>query len=152
MMCGTLGKVWCGLVCTIALVAAGCALKEVEPTPPELVRPAAVLRPAPQFKPVKGAEEGVEEADLVTQLLPQLRSRLEIRTILVPAGKPVTLPVEYEGVLELRAGSVVTIIDGKNQPHQRGEMWQVAKGSRVRLQASGELAVLRAIYLVPGEK
>src|SRR5712691_2216104 len=94
MMHGTLEKVWSGMVCAIALVAAGCALKEAEPTPPEPVRPAAVLRPAPQFKPVTGAGEGVEEAGLVTQPLPHLRSRLEIRTMLVPAGKPVTLPVE----------------------------------------------------------
>ena len=32
--------------------------------------------------------EGVQEATLDTQPLPQLRSRLEIRTIGVPAGKP----------------------------------------------------------------
>jgi hypothetical protein len=62
------------------------------------------------------------------------------------------LPVEYEGVMELRAGSVATIVEGKSQPHKRGEMWEVAKGSSVTLQASGELAVLRAIYLVPDQK
>ena len=46
--------------------------------------------------------EGVQEATLDTQPLPQLRSRLEIRTIGVPAGKPVSLPAEYEGVFEQR--------------------------------------------------
>ena len=45
--------------------------------------------------------EGVQEAALVTQPLPQLRSRLEIRTIEVPAGKPVSLPAEYEGADEV---------------------------------------------------
>jgi len=46
--------------------------------------------------------EGVQEATLDTQPLPQLRSRLEIRTIGVSAGKPVSLPAECEGVFEQR--------------------------------------------------
>ena len=68
------------------------------------------------------------------------------------AGKPVTLPGQYEGVLELRAGSLSTGVENSRQVRHRGDMWQVAKGERVTLQASGELAVVRAIYLVPGEK
>ena len=152
MMRGTFGKVWLVTVCAILLVDAGCTRKESEPTPPEPTRPAAVLRPVPQYSPVKGAEEAVREAVLVTQPLPQLRSHLEIRSIQVLAGQPVSLPAEYEGVMELRAGSVATVVEGKSQPHKRGEMWEVAKGSSVTLQASGELAVLRAIYLVPDQK
>ncbi|HEY4846355.1 MAG TPA: hypothetical protein VIH87_00825 [Methylocella sp.] len=134
------------------LVPAACEKKESEPTPPEVVRPVPPPRPEVQFKPVKGVSEAVKEASLVTQALPQLRSRLDIRTIIVVAGEPVTLPVENEGIFEVRAGTLVTIEDGKPRPHQRGEMWQVENGSRVTLQASGELAVVRAIYLVPGEK
>jgi len=152
MLRGRFGKVGLSLMCGIAFVAVGCARKELEPTPPEPMRPAAVLRPAPQFTPVKGAAEGVQETGLIIQPLPRLRSRLEIRTIGLPGGHPITLPVEYEGVLELRDGTVAVIMDGKPQPHQRGDMWQVAKGLRLTLQASGEVAVLRAIYLVPGQK
>src|SRR5262249_4326849 len=137
---------------TIALLCASCARKEAEPTPPEPVRPVQAPRPEPQFKPAKATGEAVQEAGLVNQNLPQLRSHLEIRTVVVRAGEPVSLPVENEGVLELRVGSLATVIDGQRQQHQRGEMWQVAKGSRVTLQAFGEMAVLRAIYLVPGEK
>lgn len=130
----------------------GCAKKDLEPTPPEVTRPEPVTRPAQQFKAVSGVGEDAQEASLNTQVLPQLHSRLEIRTIVVQAGKPVTLPVQYEGVLELRAGSLATGEEGNRVVHRRGEMWQVAKGERVTLQASGELAVLRAIYLVPGGK
>jgi len=136
----------------VSLLSGGCTQREVEPTPPEPVRPAAVMRPETQSKPIKGAEQGARETTLVTQTLPQLHSHLEIRTIQVLAGEPVSLPVEYEGVLEVRAGSVATIVDGKSQPRARGAMWQVTKGSPVTLKASGEVAVLRAIYLVPGEK
>ena len=140
------------LTSMVSLFHAGCKKKELEPTPPEPSRPAAVTRPTPQFKPVAGVGEDAQEAHLMTQSLPQLHARLEIATIIVQAGKPITLPMQYEGVLELRAGSLASLMENNRQEHRRGDMWQVAKGERVTLQASGELAVLRAIYLVPGEK
>ena len=153
MMTRKPSSIWLGMACAaISVLGMSCAQKELEPTPPEQVRPATVMRPAPEFKAVKGSAEAVQEAGLTSQPLPQLRSHLEIRTILVRGGQPVGLPVDYEGILELRTGSAATITDGKRQPHQPGEMWQVQKGSRVTVQASGELAVLRAIYLIPSEK
>jgi len=130
----------------------GCAKKELEPTPPEVTRPAPMMRPALHFKAVSDLGQDVQEASLNTQLLPQLHSRLELRTIVVEAGKQLTLPMQYEGVLELRAGSLAIGTESTRAIHRRGEMWQVYKGERVTLQASGELAVIRAIYLVPGEK
>jgi hypothetical protein len=106
----------------------------------------------PQFKQIPGAPEGAQEARLFTHSLPQIHSRLEIRTILVPAGKPVTFVAENEGIFELRTGAVATVSEGKTAKRQRGEIWQAAKGSRITLEASGELAVVRAIYLVADEK
>lgn len=140
------------LASVVSFGDAGCKKKELEPTPPEPVRAAAPTRPTSQFKPVPGVGAEAQEAHLTTQVLPQLHSRLEIVTITVQAGKSVTLPMQYESVLELRAGSLATVTDGNRQVHRRGDMWQVAKGERVTLEASGELAVLRAIFLVPGEK
>jgi hypothetical protein len=140
------------LASMVSFGEAGCKKKELEPTPPESVRPVAPTRPAVQFKPVPGVGAEAQEAPLTTQALPQLHSHLEIVTIAVKAGKSVTLPMQYEGVLELRAGSLATVADSNPQVHHRGDMWQVAKGERVTLEASGELAVLRAIFLVPGEK
>lgn len=140
------------LVGTTVIFSPGCAKKELEPTPPEATRPAPVTRPALQFNAVSDLGDDVQEASLNTQVLPQLHSRLELRTIVVQAGKQLTLPMQYEGVLELRAGSLATGTANNRVVHRRGEMWQVSKGERVTLQASGELAVLRAIYLVPGEK
>ena len=152
MMGYSVWKIRVLLACMVALLGASCSKKELEPTPPEPERPAVVARPVLQFETVRGASEDVQEAKLTTLLLPQLHSRLEIRTVVVPAGKPVVLPAPYEGVLELRAGSLSTGVEGNRQVRQRGDMWQVAKGERMTLEASGELAVVRAIYLVPSEK
>jgi len=148
-------SLWIGrflLLAASSLFNASCGKRDLEPTPPESGRPASTTRPAPQFKAVSGVGEDIQEASLTTQILPQLHSRLEIRTLVVQAGTPVILPVQYEGILELRAGSVTTGSEKNRQTRRRGDMWQVAKGERVTLQASGELAVLRAVYLVPGER
>jgi hypothetical protein len=136
------------------LTCAGCARKEteLEPTPAEEARPAPILRPQPQFRPVKAEGEEVREAHLTTHVLPQMHSRLDIRTVLVAAGKPTTLTMENEAVLEIRAGALSNIARGQSQRMERGEMWHVAKGERVTLQAFGEIAVVRVIYLLPGEK
>jgi hypothetical protein len=152
MMGNSVWRAGFALAGAISLLCGGCKQKELEPTPPEPTRPTAAMRPALQFKPVSGAGESVQEAHLVTQSLPQLHSRLEIATIIIQAGKPVILPMQYEGILELRAGSLATVVENNRQIHRRGDMWQIAKGDRVTLQASGELAVVRTIYLIPGEK
>lgn len=136
----------------ISFLGVGCKEKELEPTPPEPARSAAATRPALQFEPISGVGEEAQEARLATYPLPQLHSRLEIVTIIVQAGKPITPPMKYEGLMELRAGSLATVTENDRQTHHRGDMWQVAKADRITLQASGELAVVRAIYLIPGEK
>jgi hypothetical protein len=140
-----------GVVCAGGLLLAACVGRNAEPTPPEPVRPGAVIRPATQFRPVAGANE-MQETTLLSQPLPTLGVHLEIRSVVVPAGREVSLPIEYDGVLEVRTGSVSTIADGQRQARQRGEIWQVARQSRVVLQAGGELAVLRAVYVVPEPK
>jgi hypothetical protein len=54
----------------VSLFNAGCKKKELEPTPAEPVRPAAVTGPALQFKPVAGVGEDAQEAHLMTQSVP----------------------------------------------------------------------------------
>jgi len=135
----------------IALMLAGGACKrESEPTPPELARPAILQSAPPVFNPIHG--DTIREAVLLRQPLPLLRSRLEIRTVLVRGGVPASFLATSEGVMEVRSGSVWTVIGGTRQQRQRGEMWTVPKGARVTLEGSGQVAVLRAIYLVAGEK
>jgi hypothetical protein len=136
------------------LACAGCTRKEaeLEPTPAEVARPAPILRPQPQFRPVKAEGEEVRESHLTTHVLPQMHSRLDIRTILVAAGKPTTIAMDNEAILEIRAGALANIAGGQSQRMERGAMWHVAKGERITLQAFGEIAVVRVIYLLPGEK
>ena len=147
----TPSKFWFAWVGAILLGAAGCTRKQVEPTPAEVERPAVTRHAPPVFQPVEGNER-VRQAMLMSHPLPQLKSHLDIRTILVQAGDPVSLTPEHDGVFELRTGDLALIGDGKPRPMGRGEMWQVNRGAKVTLKASGEVAVIRAIYLIAGEK
>ncbi len=144
-----LGNVWlrsCVLVSLLSLVASGCAARE--PTPPEPVRPPRVLRPAPEFKPVKGAEMAMSQATVFVEDLPSIGARMEIRIISVRPHDSAALPTDHEAALEVRSGELETIIDGDRQERHAGDMWLVAQGSRVRLNVLGEHAVIQAIYLI----
>jgi len=138
-------------VCAISLGGAGCTRTQIEPTPAEVERPAASRHAPGVFQPVAG-NEGVRQAMLMSHTLPELKSHLEIRTILVRAGDPVSLTPEHEGVFELRTGDLALVEDDKPRPMRRGEMWQVNRGAKVTLKASGEVAVVRAIYVVADQK
>jgi hypothetical protein len=140
------------LALPLLLICLGCQHTELDPTPPEPTRPLPILRPEPRFQPVHAVGEAVQEAPLITYPLPELNSHLEITTMLVAAGKSTTIPMKYEAVMELRAGSLSTSINGETRRLQGGAMWQAAKGSQMTVQACGELVVIRVIYLVPGAK
>lgn len=138
-------------VCAILLGSVGCTRTQVEPTPAEVERPIATRHAPPVFQPVAGNKR-VHQAMLMSHSLPEIKSHLEIRTILVQAGDPISLTAEHDGVFELRTGDLALMEDGKPRPMRRGEMWQVNRGAKVTLKASGEVAVLRAIYVIAGEK
>jgi hypothetical protein len=147
----TTSKFWFAWVCAILLGGAGCIRTQVEPTPAEVERPAVTRHAPPVFQPVAG-NEAVRQAMLMSHPLPTLKSHLDIRTIVMRAGDPVSLTTEHDGVFELRIGDLALIEDGKPRPMGRGEMWQVNRGAKVTLKASGEVVVVRAIYVIAGEK
>ena len=144
-------QLWLGVACLVWLTATGCSHKELEPTPAEVDRPVMARPPAPVFEAVPG-NPALRQTTLMKHALPAVNSHLEIRTVLVEAGKPVQLNVEHDGVLELRTGSLTLVTDGKPTPVARGQIWQISKGAKLVLEAKGEVAVVRAIYLIPGAK
>lgn len=139
----------CGpLLVSVLCVVNGCASKE--PTPPAAPRPAQILRPAPAFSVVKGAEDAMRAATVFVERLPSLSAHLDIRTVVVRPVENVVFQPEQEVLLEVRSGELVTVIDGDRKERHPGDMWLVSPGSRVSLKVLGELTVLRAIYLIPG--
>jgi ethanolamine utilization protein EutQ (cupin superfamily) len=80
--------------------------------------------------------------------LPSIGARLEIRTMTVTQHDKAALQTVHEVALEVRSGELVTVTDGKRQEWHPGDMWLVPRGARVAFLVSGELAGLRAIYLI----
>jgi hypothetical protein len=135
------------LLCSVWVMAlGGCRSKE--PTPRELPRAPGPRRPPPQYLPVRGAVGPISQALLFADSLKVIGGRLEIRSLPVVRSDSTVLPLDYETVLELRSGELVTVIGGKSQKRVPGDMWLAPRGSRITLRVLGEHAVLRAITLI----
>lgn len=58
------------------------------------------------------------------------------------------LPTTDEVALEVRSGDILSTTDGERIERHPGDLWMVPARSVVRIQALGQHAVLRAVYLV----
>jgi len=78
--------------------------------------------------------------------------RLEFRNLVMGRGNTDSIPVPTRILMELRLGGVTTVINGERRERRQGEFWVVEKGSSLRVQAPGEVATIRAIYIFEGER
>lgn len=73
--------------------------------------------------------------------------RVAIDTWLVPNGATIEnlpLPLRGNTVMELRGGSVVTVIDGNRVKRTAGDFWTVPAAAPVRLETENDSAALQS--------
>jgi hypothetical protein len=71
--------------------------------------------------------------------------RVTIDTWLIPNGQNIEgldLPLRGLTIVELRGGSIVTIIDGRRVKRRSGDFWTVPPTSRMALQTEDDSAAL----------
>jgi hypothetical protein len=78
--------------------------------------------------------------------------RLEIRNLIMGRGETESIPTPSRVLLEVRQGGVTTTINQEKLSRSQGDFWVVDKGSIFTIQNSGEVAVLRAIYIFEGSR
>jgi len=78
--------------------------------------------------------------------------RLDIRNLIMGRGETEAIPTPTQILLELRQGGVTTTINQEKVNRSQGDFWVVEKGSAFTIQNSGEVAVLRAIYIFEGSR
>lgn len=78
--------------------------------------------------------------------------RLEIRNWVMGRGETEPIPTPTRVLVEVRQGAVTTSINQEKQNRSQGDFWVVDKGSSFTVQNSGEVAVLRAIYIFEGSR
>lgn len=76
--------------------------------------------------------------------------RLEIRNLVMGRGETEAITAPTRILLEVRQGAVTTTAKQERQSHTQGDFFAVEKGSTFTIQNSGEVAVLRAIYIFEG--
>lgn len=133
----------------LLLLAAAWGCGSLEPTPPEPDRPKPVLRAPTPFLSVKGTDGAVQVTTVHIEKLPALGKRLDIQTVIARPHRDAGLIPDHEVALELRNGDLETVINGERRKRFPGEIWIVPSGTRVTLIVLGQVAVLRAVYLVP---
>ncbi len=77
--------------------------------------------------------------------------RLEIRNLIMGRGETESIPTPTRMLLEVRQGAVTTSINQEKQTRNQGDFWIVEKGNSFTVQNSGEVGVLRAIYIFEGK-
>ena len=78
--------------------------------------------------------------------------RLEIRNLLMGRGTTETIPTPTRILMEVRQGAITaTTSQGKHEWRQ-GDFWAVENDSSLTIQNDGEVAVIRAIYIIEGKR
>jgi hypothetical protein len=78
--------------------------------------------------------------------------RLEIRNLIMGHGETESIPTPTRILLEVRQGAVTATVNREKQSRNQGDFLAVDKGSSFAIQNSGEVAVLRAIYIFEGSR
>jgi hypothetical protein len=78
--------------------------------------------------------------------------RLEIRNLVMGRGETESIPTPTRILLELRQGAVTTTINQQKHGWNQGDFWVVDQGTSFSVHNSGEVAVLRAIYIFEGSR
>lgn len=76
--------------------------------------------------------------------------RIEVRNLIVGNAQTEAIPTPTHIIMELRGGTVIAVVDGKKSEHYPGDFWVVEKGSRLTLENTKDVAVIRALYLFEG--
>jgi hypothetical protein len=139
------------LVAAIAVLVGACrrsqpSPQELEPTPPERTDLPKITRQIPAHEPLPGTN--ARTALLLTQKIPGLGARVEIREYYISEGNEVPITPTSEALFEIRSGRLV--VDAREMKGERttGTTWTAAPKDRIVVRALSELAVLRATYIV----
>jgi len=78
--------------------------------------------------------------------------RLDQRDLIMGRGEAKGVPTLVRMLLELRGGSVTTTVNGQSVERRQGDFWEVAQGVQLDFKNTGDVAVIRVIYIHDGRR
>jgi hypothetical protein len=118
----------------------------LEPTPPERADMVSAPRAIPAQEPVPGTK--AQTALVFREKIAGLRAHVEIREYYVPQGQELAVAATSEGLFEVRSGLFDVATANDKGPRGKGQMWMAVPGERIVVRTKGEMAILRATYVV----
>jgi len=134
------------LVIALAAPASCTAARNLEPTPPERGDLVQIVRRRPPHEPVP--DSTARTALLYEQSLPGLNAHVEVREYYVSQGRDLTIHPKSDAVFEVRSGRFEVTAPGIKGEHLNGTTWAAGPGESVVVRTTGEMAILRAMYVV----
>lgn len=105
--------------------------------------------PAPQYEALA---KGIVASPTVRIQFKSAPLRVEVRNLVMGRGETEPIPVPTRVLFEVRQGAVTTTLNREKQERHQGDFWTVDKDSALTIHNSGEVAVLRAIYIFEGSR
>jgi hypothetical protein len=78
--------------------------------------------------------------------------RVEIRNLVMGTGSAKTPPAPTRTILEVRGGTLTTILDGQKKTYLPGDFFVIEKGTVLEMQNPGDVTVIRALCVFEGQK
>ena len=109
------------------------------------------VKSIPRFQGAVAVEGAAPAAALTAGEIPAAANvSVDIRNWTIAGGTEVEelpLPVAGMTIVQLRAGEITTIIDGKRQERNEGEFWTVPAGVKMSLETEDDSAILQTIVV-----
>lgn len=71
-----------------------------------------------------------------------VRKRVKVQQWIIDGGQRVPLPGSGVALVELKAGELTTVIDGKRQERREGEFWTVPEGSTMTIETEDDAVII----------
>ena len=134
-------RLFCISVCSAAVPLIGQEAKQpyTQDQPPPLAQYEVVAK-------------GIVASQTVRIQFKSAPLRVEVRNLVMGRGETESIPVPTRILFEVRQGDVTITLNREKQQRHQGDFWTVEKDSTLTIRNTGEVAVLRAMYIFEGSR
>jgi hypothetical protein len=107
--------------------------------------------PSAHAQTARGVNSVLERIQYQSDQFPGARPpRIDIRLLSIAGGQklsPLRLPFPGLLIIEVRAGSVFAVVDGRRTQRRSGEFWSVPSGVELHLETADDMATLQVTVI-----
>ncbi len=112
------------------------------------------VRSFQQFEGVIDVPRGGAKALAVIPETPAatVQKRVRVQQWIIDGGQQVSIPLSGSVLVELKAGELTTVINGKRQERREGAFWTVPEGSTMTIETEDDAVVIETTAVSPAHE